>query len=114
MSPDPSSVERTPSGFPWSQAVMRSRVREAVKSMWATRAGQADKQAVSGKLDAGTRGTVTGGRHLDAFALILADLAQAAGFAKEEIRFRSGVEVPGFYRPTKKWDVVVIRHQRLC
>lgn len=114
MPPNLSSVERRPSGFPWNQAVLRGRVRDAVKAMWATRAGQADKQAVSGKMDAGTRGTVTGGRHLDAFALILADLAQAAGFAEEEIRFRSGVEVPGFYRPTKKWDLVVIRQQRLC
>ncbi len=114
MPPRASSVPRTPSGFPWTPAILRSRVRDAVKTMWATRAGQADKQAVSGKIDAGTRGTVTGGRHLDSFALILADLARAAGFAEDEIRFRSGVEVPGFYRPTKKWDVVVIRDQRLC
>ena len=93
---------------------MRSRVRDAVKSMWTTRAVQADKQLGSGVMDAGNRGTVTGGRHLDAFAILLADLARAAGFAEEEIRFRSGVEVPGFYRPTKKWDVVVIRNERLC
>jgi hypothetical protein len=38
----------------------------------------------------------------------------AAGFAGDEIRFRSGVEIPGFYRPTKKWDLVVVRGSRLC
>jgi hypothetical protein len=110
----PVSAVGASTGFPWTQAALRARVREAIKTMWSIRAVQADKQLLSRKLDAGTRGTVTGGRHLDAFAEILAELAQAAGFSADEVRFRSGVEVPGFYRPTKKWDVVVIRGERLC
>ncbi|MEW5928845.1 MAG: PaeR7I family type II restriction endonuclease [Gemmatimonadota bacterium] len=102
------------SAFPWSEDEIDTRVRQAVRLLWGTRAAQAAKQLASGKIDAGTRGTATGGRHLDAFADMLAELARLAGFGAGEIRFRSGVEVPGFYRPTKKWDLVVIRDDRLC
>jgi hypothetical protein len=102
------------SAFPWDDQEVDRRVREAVRQMWGTRAAQAAKQLASGRPDAGTRGTATGGRHLDAFADLLAELARQAGFQPGEIRFRGGVEVPGFYRPTKKWDLVVIRDGRLC
>lgn len=77
--------------------------------MWSTRDAQADKQTSAGRADTGARGTATGGRHMDALAILLGEIAAAAGFAKDEIRFRSGVEIPGFYRPTKKWDIVVLR-----
>jgi hypothetical protein len=30
------------------------------------------------------------------------------GFAKESIRRRTNIELPGYYRPTKKWDLVVV------
>ena len=100
--------------FPWSDAELDRRVRAAVRVMWTTREAQGSKQLESGKPDAGSRGTVTGGRHLDGFIDLLATLAKRAGFAADEIRFRVGVEVPGFYRPTKKWDLVVMRRDRLC
>lgn len=103
-----------PPRFPWTQAIFRGRVRDAIRVMWMTRAAQADKQILEGRPDAGTRGTVAGGRHMDGFASLLAELARYSGFSADEIRFRTGVEVPGFYRPTKKWDVVVIRGERLC
>jgi hypothetical protein len=82
--------------------------------MWGTREAQAAKQAAAGKKDAGTRGTVTGGKHLDPICNLLSDLVREAGFSADEIRFKSGVELPGFYRPNKKWDLVVIRKNRLC
>jgi hypothetical protein len=55
-----------------------------------------------------------GGQHLDGFCDLVCELAGAAGFASDEVRFSTGVELPGFYRPTKKWDVVVVRGGRLC
>lgn len=100
--------------FPWDDQEIDLRVRNAIRRMWDTRVAQAAKQFASGRLDAGSRGTATGGRHLDAFADLLAELAREAGLQPGEIRFRSGVEVPGFYRPTKQWDLVVIRNDRLC
>jgi hypothetical protein len=100
--------------FPWSEGELDSRIRAAVAAMWSTREAQAQKQISSGTRDADNRGAVTGGRHLDAFGELLGDVARAAGFSGDEIRFRTGVEVPGFYRPTKQWDLVVVRRERLC
>lgn len=37
----------------------------------------------------------------------------AAGFARAQILRRARVELPGYYRPTKKWDIVVVSAQRL-
>ncbi len=101
-------------GFPWTEPELHIRVADAIRRMWRMRDEQAARQLASGRQDAGTRGTATGGRHLDAFAEILGELAREAGFGDEEIRFRTGVELPGFYRPTKKWDLVVTRRERLC
>lgn len=100
--------------FPWSPQQLDRQLRNAIREMWGTRHAQAAKQAASGKKDAGTRGTVTGGKHLDPICRLLTDLVREAGFSSEEIRFKSGVELPGFYRPNKKWDLVVIREKRLC
>ena len=60
------------------------------------------------------RGEVTGGQHLNAFCELVCDVVRLAGFDGEELRFRAGVELPGYNRPQKKRDMVVIRENRLC
>lgn len=101
--------------FPWTDAEIRRRVKEAASSYWSNRSGQASKQQSEGRIsDAGSRSEVTGGKHLDGFTDLICALIRSAGFSEKELRFKSGVEIPGFYRPTKKWDVVVIRKDRLC
>jgi hypothetical protein len=65
-------------------------------------------------VQSGTRDEVVGGQHLNALTDLLCDVIRAAGFSPHEVKFRTGVELPGFYRPTKKWDVVVVRNSRLC
>lgn len=100
--------------FPWTEQELDVHVRAAVASLWTGREAQGHRQVALGQKDAGTRGNVTGGRHLDGFCLLLRELARAAGFSDDEIRTRTGLEVPGFYRPTKRWDLVVIRRERLC
>lgn len=85
----------------------------AIRSFWDVRASQAAKQLASGKVDAGTRGSVTGGSHLDGIAKLLEDVFVEAGFERSSIRRTSGIELPGFYRPTKSWDLVVIEKNML-
>jgi hypothetical protein len=85
----------------------------AVRSFWAVRTSQAAKQLASGKTDAGLRGAVTGGAQLDAMAGLLGDAFIAAGFSSEAVRRKKGIEIPGYYRPAKKWDLVVIDQGRL-
>ena len=84
------------------------RFRAANLSYWTVRDAQAARQIASGSVDAGTRGSVTGGGHLDALALLLEEIFVENGFSRNIIKRASGVELPGFYRPTKKWDLVVI------
>jgi hypothetical protein len=103
-----------PVRFPWTDAETDQRVRTAVKHYWDARKGQAQRQIDLGSPDAGTRGEVLGGQHLGGFENLLVEVIRSAGFAQNEIRMAVGVELPGYFRPTKKWDVVVVRNNRLC
>jgi hypothetical protein len=85
----------------------------AVRSFWAVRESQAARQLASGTVDAGTRGAVTGGGHLDALAELVEEVFVDAGFPRGSVRRKTGIELPGYYRPTKKWDLVVLERGRL-
>lgn len=100
--------------FPWTSREVDDRVRAAVKHYWSGRSGQATKQQDAGGSDSGARSEVTGGQHLNGFVNLMCELVRLAGYEDSHIRFKAGVEIPGFYRPTKKWDVVVFREERLC
>ncbi|HRQ77176.1 MAG TPA: PaeR7I family type II restriction endonuclease [Gemmatimonadaceae bacterium] len=100
--------------FPLSKSDLDTAVRKAVAAYWRARSGQAKRQSQRGGSDTGTRGEVTGGQHLNAFSELIVDVVRLAGFTDSEIRLKSGVELPGYFRPTKKWDIVVVRDGRLC
>lgn len=106
-------MSRTPR-FPWSNAELHSRVASAVQEYWSRRGGQSQRQRNAGVTDTGTRGEVTGGQHLNAFCELVCEVVRSAGFDGGELRFRTGIELPGYYRPQKKWDIVVIRGKKLC
>ena len=90
-----------------------ARFEAAVRSYWQVRDAQAARQVASGKVDAGTRGAVTGGGHLNGVATLLEELFIENGFPAHTIKRTSSIELPGFYRPTKKWDLVVIDDGKL-
>ena len=50
----------------------------AVRAFWDVRAEQRDKQTREGKVDAGTRGAVTGGAHLDAIVAVISSVFEDA------------------------------------
>ncbi|GAB3067436.1 PaeR7I family type II restriction endonuclease [Micromonospora schwarzwaldensis] len=88
-------------------------LEEAVRSSWAVRESQVAKKLLGGKTDTGGRGAVTGGAHLDALTELLAQVFRDAGFPPDTVRSKSGVELPGYFRPTKKWDLVVLHEGEL-
>ncbi len=100
----------TSAKFPWSEAEIRRKVGESIRAMWSGRAALGLAQAAAGRRVDDSRG----GRHLDPFIATLVELARGAGFDEDEVRVGTGIEVPGFYRPTKRWDLVVVRANRLC
>jgi len=87
---------------------------DAVRDFWRVRTAQAKKQADSGKVDAGTRGAVTGGAHMDSMAKLMEDIFLNAGFPARSITRSSAVELPGYFRPEKKWDLVVVHEGSLA
>ena len=99
--------------FPYTDDDMNKKIADAAAFYWRTRKRQAALQKKRGVLDAGTRGQVTGGRHLDGFAKLIQEICIKAGFKRSEVFFDRAVPVPGYYRPQKNWDVVVLRNGRL-
>lgn len=83
---------------------------EAVKHFWLTRLQQKDKQgAEDGRKDAGNRGAVTGGKHADGFVKLIAAIVHDTGIPEVVIHTtkKRARMLPGFFRPTKEWDLVV-------
>lgn len=89
------------------------RLREAVQSYWDARAANKEKQQEGGKIDAGTRSEVTGGTQMGAMEVLVADILCDAGLKKIDVKTRTALELPGYYRPEKKWDLIVISEGQL-
>lgn len=89
-----------------------ARFRDAIQYIWTGRLKQREKQAEAGKADAGNRGDVTGGGHMGALEGLVKDLLVEFGIKESEIFTKTKLELPGYFRPTKKWDLLVVsRHQ---
>lgn len=91
-----------------------NKAKEAIKSFWKTRDDAKEKQKASGKVDQGERAGVTGGKNLDGFSNLVIDLVKANGLPNAVIHQKRAVlTLPGYFRPTKLWDLLVIDHGRL-
>ena len=93
---------------------IEERLRAAVKHFWNTRETQAQKQgSSSGSKDAGTRSAVTGGAQMNGFINLVRDLLCESGLPKAHVYCEKYVEIPGWYRPEKKWDLLVVSDGKL-
>ena len=92
---------------------LNSRVAKAVASYWLTRQNQSAKQMTSGQRDHGARSAVTGGAQMDGFIKLLTELIEESGIKRQHIFHNTALELPGFFRPTKEWDLLVIRDRQL-
>lgn len=76
----------------------------AIQHFWETR----DLQLLSQKkADQGSRGSVTGGKQLDGFINLLVHISKDMGVPESCIYTRGNV-LPGYFRPTKDWDFLII------
>lgn len=92
----------------------REQARDAIKAFWGNREAALRKQVESGNTDAGTRGAVTAGKNLDGFVALVRSLVAANGLTSAQIHTNKGLVVlPGFFRPTKQWDLLVMNGRRL-
>lgn len=88
---------------------LEARLRKAIKHFWTTRETQARKQgSKTGTRDAGARAAVTGGRQMDGFVSLVKDYLCENGLPKTQVFCEKRIELPGWYRPEKKWDLLVV------
>jgi hypothetical protein len=91
-----------------------SKVREAIKHFWLTRSQQALKQgSATGAKDAGARAAVTGGAQMDGFVFLVREILGESGLQDAEIHCSKHLELPGWYRAEKKWDLLVVSEGQL-
>jgi type II restriction enzyme len=85
------------------------KAHEAVQAFWGNREAARQKQIESGKADQGERAGVTSGKNMDGFIALVLDLVRANGLAHADIHQRRAVlTLPGYFRPTKLWDFLII------
>ena len=88
---------------------LRARVAAAVQHFWLVRDRQAERQGgESGARDAGLRTAVTGGKHMDGFVSLCRTLLAETGLPDAAIYSKQKLELPGFYRAEKCWDLLVV------
>lgn len=83
-------------------------VKAAIKTFWAAR------RLPGTGTQGGTRDAVIGGKNLDGFIQLVTVVARHCGLSEEAVLTRkSSVILPGYFRATKNWDVLVIHRRRL-
>jgi len=96
------------------ESQLEKRLRSAIQYFWSTREVQAQKQgSVSGSKDAGARSAVTGAAQMNGFINLVRDLLCDSGLPKAHVYCEKCVELPGWYRPEKKWDLLIVSDGRL-
>src|ERR1700737_2830721 len=90
------------------------KARAATMAFWGNRQKALEATIAPGTTDPGERGAVTAGNTMDGFAALMIDLVHANGLGHASIyRNRAALTLPGFFRPTKLWDILVIQDGRL-
>lgn len=90
---------------PFSIEPYRSLIQTAIEEFWGVRERQ--KTALKDPADQSNRGAVTGGKQLDGFLLLLRQVALDMGVPESCIYLKAN-HLPGYFRPTKNWDFIVI------
>jgi Restriction endonuclease XhoI len=88
---------------------LNEELRSAIRHFWRTRQRQARKQgSKTGTRDAGARTAVTGGRQMDGFTALVRRQLRANGLPEATVFCRRRIELPGWYRPEKQWDLLAV------
>ena len=92
----------------------QNKAREAVKAFWGNREVARKKQIESGKRDQGERAGVTAGKNMEGFLALVKDIVHLNGLGHADICLeRRLLTLPGYFRPTKLWDMLVMNEGRL-
>lgn len=92
----------------------QKQARSAVEYFWKNRDTAILKQREAGRAGTGQRSAVTAGKNMNGFLVLIADIVRKNGLKNAAVHLGRGVvTLPGFYRPTKQWDMLVMNGPRL-
>lgn len=99
-----------------SAGSLEDRLGDAIAAFWDIRHTQQASVGGDGEQAyAGSRGSVVGGGHLNGFIALVQELLLEGGLTEASIHVRRAKAVlPGYFRPTKSWDLVVVDNGRLA
>jgi len=91
------------------ETMIQAGLRLAIQQYWHTRSGQVRTQKSGPARDKGRRGEVTGGKQLDGFLTIIRKILVAGGIKNADV-YTGQIDsyLPGYFRPTKRWDLLAI------
>jgi type II restriction enzyme len=92
---------------------MREDVKQAILSLYKRVEAAKLKQKQSGKTDQGERKGITSGHHLDPLLHLMKEELTAKGFNKEDVFSEHNITLPGWFRATKDWDLVLMDGNQL-
>jgi hypothetical protein len=85
------------------------RLGDAIEAFWLSRRG-----ATVSRSQGGSRDAVVGDKNMDGFAQLVREVVQHCGLPADTVHAgMRDVVLPGFFRATKNWDVLVIHRRRL-
>lgn len=87
---------------------LEAELQKAVEYYWHSRRGQTEKQQAKARLDAGNRSAVTGGGQMHGMEQLVVQILREAGLDELTIYTGSSLELPGYFRAEKKWDLLVV------
>lgn len=87
----------------------RERIRAAVEYWFDAKAEQLAQVLTTGRSQGGTRDAVVGGKHLDGFNTLVVDELRRLGVPGLSFRLNTQATLPGYYRASKSWDLLVLR-----
>lgn len=87
----------------------RDRLAQAVQAFWKSRDRATASQQARGAADQGNRAAVTAGKNMEGFHGMLVDVIRHHAPPGTEIhQAKTMVVIPGFFRPIKSWDLLVV------
>jgi hypothetical protein len=87
------------------------RLSEAVAHYWRTLAAQKGKQKAG--TDHGNRSAVTGGKQMNGFCELVKWALVQNGLNEPTVCVGGKRKIPGYFRPTKDWDMILVHRGRL-
>ena len=92
-----------------------NQITPSINHFWEARRQATARQRARGGADQGNRAGVTAGKNMDGFVSMVRQLIIDNGVSESNV-FTDGkaaLTIPGFYRPTKNWDLLVISNGKL-